>query len=141
MSIPMPSPSMKGMIGLSETLSTPSAFCVILSAISSSYGQLGGPLYGRKSLGRWRNLRKQRVINLARRGRAVERIKVQTGCIGVQQLPTELGGRANSLGANLLGAPALVSVKQARGQRIGYDAAHGPHAVNAGDRGNGHNPG
>ncbi len=43
MSTPMPSPSMKGMMGFSDTLRTPSAFTVILSAIGSSYGDFKGP--------------------------------------------------------------------------------------------------
>src|SRR5271170_4176927 len=75
MSTPMPSPSIKGMIGLSGTWKTPSLFTVIFSAMNPSYGDFRALFRG--SIHWTEGLGKERVINLTGRRRTIKRVEMQ----------------------------------------------------------------
>ena len=120
MSTPVPSPSMNGMIGWSVTCSAPSGPWVMRSAMRRS---LPAPLArlarwprprsgrsGRRSRGRRRCPRSgvgqaEGGVDLAGRARPVERVEVQPGHAGVEQLSAELGGDGHTFAVHGVSCP------------------------------------
>src|ERR1017187_2609053 len=132
MSTPMPSPSMKGIIGLSGTLSTPSALVVILVAMTFILRPIAWCLFGPKvPRPAAKRLAEQGVVYLSRRRRTVERVEVQTGGVGGQQSRAEFARGGNSFGPHRRRTTTSLGRLKTLHQSVGHRRAHLRHARDA----------
>ncbi len=136
MSTPVPSPSMKGMIGWSVTWRAPSGPWVMRSDMRRQptgtppgHRQSGRPArtgVGRAPVEVRAQSRPRAAVDLARRARPVERVEVEPGYAGVQQLLAELGGAGHTLVADGLGSAPPVGRLEALDHPAGHRRAHRP---------------
>src|SRR5712692_8049892 len=133
-STPVPSPSMKGMMGSSGTLSVPSPDMVIFSAIRPSLSAgLTMDLPGPTEIG----------VDLPRRPGEVERVEVDARCSAIQQLLAQHRRHLDADPANLIGAvgtvvqPLRQSSRERRPGELGepLDLAHVRHRYDTGNDG------